>query len=182
MVRAKCKPYMQDGKPIHRNRHIHDSVDRIVAAYQTEFQGVVEYYRLAYNLHQLDRLKWVMESPLAKTLAAKLRITAAQAFKRFKADLNTPEGIRKGLRVTVEREGKRPLVAQWGGISLKRNIKAELDDNPPKMWVSRTELEKRLLADTCERCGSQDRIQVHYIRGMRDLESPGVHRSQIGSS
>lgn len=173
---------MQDGKPIHRNRHIHDSVDRIVAAYQTEFQGVVEYYRLAYNLHQLDRLKWVMESPLAKTLAAKLRITAAQAFKRFKADLNTPEGIRKGLRVTVEREGKRPLVAQWGGISLKRNIKAELDDNPPKMWVSRTELEKRLLADTCERCGSQDRIQVHYIRGMRDLESPGVHRSQIGSS
>ena len=173
VVRAKCKPYMQDGKPIHRNRHIHDSVYSIIAAYQTEFRGVVEYYRLAYNLHQLDRLKWVMESSLAKTLAAKLRITAAQAIKRFKADLNTPEGIRKGLRVTVEREGKRPLVAQWGGISLKRNIKAELDDSPPQSWVSRSELEKRLLADICERCGSQDRIQVHHIRGMRDLDKPG---------
>ena len=93
-----------------------------------------------------------MERSLAATLAAKLRITASQVFERYKAGLDTPEGRYKGLRVTVERDGKKPLVAQWGGISLKRNIKAELNDNPPRAWVSRTELEQRLLADTCERC------------------------------
>ncbi len=172
VVRSKCQPYMRNGKPIHRNGRIHDSVYSIVAAYQQEFRGVVEYYRLAYNLRQLDRLKWVMEISLAKTLAAKLRITAAQAFQRFKADIHTREGTYKGLRVTVEEDGKT-LVAHWGGISLKRNIKAKLDDNPPKAWIGRTELEQRLLADTCERCGSHDRIQVHHVRGLRDLDKPG---------
>jgi len=173
VIRAKCKPYMRNGKPIHRSGRIHDSAYSIVAAYQTEFRGVVEYYRLAFNLRQLDRLKWVMERSLAATLAAKLRITASQVFERYKADIDTQEGRYKGLRVTVERDGKKPLVAQWGGISLKRNIEAELDDNPPKTWISRTELEQRLLADTCERCGSQDRIQVHHVRGLRDLDKPG---------
>jgi hypothetical protein len=113
-----------------------------------------------------------MEMSLAKTLGAKLRITATQAFQRYKTDIHTREGTYKGLRATVEEDGKT-LVAQWGGISLKRNIKAKLDDNPPMAWITRTELEQRLLADTCERCGSHDRIQVHHVRGLRDLDKPG---------
>ena len=172
VVRAKCKPYMRNGKPIHRTSRLHDSVYSIVAAYQMEYRGIVEYYRLAHNLHQLGRLRWVMERSLTKTLAAKLRISAAQAYKRYKADLITPEGTRKGLRVTVEEEGKT-LVAQWGGISLKRNIKAELDDKPPRTWITRTELVQRLLADTCELCGSQEHVQVHHVRALRDLQKPG---------
>jgi group II intron reverse transcriptase/maturase len=74
VVRAKCALYMRHGKPIHRPEVTHDSVFSIVARYQQEFRGIVEYYRLAYNLStQLDRLKWVMETSLTKTLAHKLR-------------------------------------------------------------------------------------------------------------
>ena len=172
MVRAKCKPYMRNGKPIHRTSRLHDSVYSIVAAYQMEYRGIVEYYRLAHNLHQLSRLRWVMERSLTKTLAAKLRISAAQAYKRYKAHLITSEGTRKGLRVTVDEDGKT-LVAQWGGISLKRNIKAKLDDTPPRTWINRTELEQRLLAYTCELCGSRAHVQVHHVRALRDLQKPG---------
>jgi len=173
VVREKCKPYKQNGKPIHQRKRIDDSPYSIIAAYQLEYRGVVEYYRLAYNLRQLDRLKWVMERSLVATLAAKLRISAAQVWKRFKTTLETPNGRYRGLQVTVEREGKRPLVATWGGISLKRNIEAVLDDNQPKVWVTRTELEQRLLADACELCGSQEKVQVHHIRAMRDLRKYG---------
>ena len=36
-------------------------------------------------------------------------------------------------------------------------------------WGGHTELEKRLLADTCEQCGSKEQVEVHHIRAMKDL-------------
>ncbi|WP_235019041.1 hypothetical protein [Tolypothrix sp. NIES-4075] len=71
-----------------------------------------------------------------------------------------------GLQVTIERgEGQKPLIANWGGISLKRNMKAVLNDSPLQIIGSRTELERRLLANTCELFGSQENVQVHHVRG-----------------
>ena len=54
VVRTKCKPYMANGAPIHRMERVNDSAYSIVVAYQQEFRGVAEYYRLAYNLYSLD--------------------------------------------------------------------------------------------------------------------------------
>jgi hypothetical protein len=43
-------------------------IDSIIAQYQQEFRGLVEYYRLAYNLSpRFSRLKYVMEQSLTKT-------------------------------------------------------------------------------------------------------------------
>ena len=70
---------------------------------------------------------------------------------------------------------KKPLIAQWGGISLRRKTAATvLDDQPPKIWSNRrTELVQRLLADTCELCGSQHNVEVHHIRALKDLRAKG---------
>ncbi len=74
----------------------------------------------------------------------------------------------------VERgEGKRPLVATWGGISLQHRKRARLNDHPPEVKGNRSELLTRLLAETCELCGSQEQIEVHHIRHLRDLHRPG---------
>jgi hypothetical protein len=173
VVRSKCRAYEQHGKPVHRADRLQDSPFTILSMFQQEYRGVVEYYRLAFNLHRLNRLKWVMEQSLAKTLAGKLRLSVAKVYRRFGATLHTPNGTYKGLRVTVEREGKAPLVAQWGGITLKRNIDAVLDDQPWRIRTSHSELEQRLLADACELCGSQEQIEVHHIRALKDLQRPG---------
>jgi hypothetical protein len=77
------------------------------------------------------------------------------------------------LQVTVEREGKAPLVAQWGGIALKRRIDVVLNDQPQPVWNVRTELLERLLADTCELCSSQEDVEVHHIRALKDLQKKG---------
>lgn len=58
----------------------------------------MEYYRLAYNLHQFDRLKWVMEQSLTKTLARKLRISVSKVYDRYQAMLQTPDGPAKGFK------------------------------------------------------------------------------------
>ncbi len=54
VVRAKCAPYLKGGEPIHRKERTNDSIFGIVAQFQQEFQGIVDYYRLAYNLHLLN--------------------------------------------------------------------------------------------------------------------------------
>ncbi len=176
VVRAKSTGYLHNGKPIHRTELIHDSVYSIMAQYQAEYRGIVEYYRLAYNLHQLNRLRWVMERSLTQTLAHKLRISVSKIYHRYQTNIQTEAGPRVGLQVAVERgEGKKPLIAKWGGITLARNMKAVLNDQPTRVWGSHshTELEKRFLADTCELCGSREDVEVHHIRALKDLKRKG---------
>jgi hypothetical protein len=50
---------------------------------------------------------------------------------------------------------------------------AALDDQPPPVYAARSELVQRLLADTCELCGSHDGVQVHHVRALKDLRRPG---------
>jgi hypothetical protein len=174
VARSACARYCARGKPVHRPALVHNTVFTIVSQYQAEYRGLVQYYQLAYNLHRLNRLQWTMEQSLTKTLAHKLRTTVAKVYDRYKATIATPVGIRKVLLVTVEREeGKKPLVAQWGGLPLRRQPSAVLDDRIPEIWNSRSELLERLLADTCELCGSQVSVQVHHIRHLADLQKKG---------
>jgi hypothetical protein len=173
VLRATGVPYLAHGKPIHRAERLHDSAFSIVAQFQAEYRGIVEYYRLAYNLRRFARLKWVMEQSLVKTLAHKLRISVAKVYDRFGTILQTPVGPYRGLRVTVERRDRPPLVATWGGIPLKRNLQAPLDDQPRRVWNARSELVQRLLAQECELCSSPLRSEVHHIRALRDLRRFG---------
>lgn len=174
VIHAKCDRYLVQAKPHHRPELLNDSPYSIVVQYQQEFRGLAEYYQLAFNRYRLNRLKWIMEQSLVKTLALKLRTSATKIYKRYQTTLQTDEGPRIGLQVRVERgKGKKPLLANWGGITLKRRNKALLNDCPASIWGARTELEKRLLAQTCELCGAHEEIHVHHIRALNDLRCPG---------
>lgn len=84
-----------------------------ISQYQQEYKGIVEYYRLTYNLH---RLKWIMEQSLTKTLAHKFRITVSKVYDRFGVTVKTLDGPRKILKVEVHREkGRHPLVSSKVG-------------------------------------------------------------------
>jgi hypothetical protein len=183
VVRAACDRYLRQGKPSHRKKLTNDSPYSIVARFQQEYRGLVEYYQLTYNRHRLNRLKWVMEQALTKTLAHKLRLSAHQVYARFQTTIQTEQGPRRVLEVKVERgHGKTPLIARWGNVSLTRRTHALLNDHPLHIRVDRTELEQRLLAETCELCGSHDAVEVHPVRGLKDLQRTGRGESLSGSS
>ena len=83
---------------------------------------------------------------------------------------------RQGPRVTIERGDDRPpLVAHWGGLSLARKTTAvSLNDDPSSIWNSRhAEVAQRLLVDTCELCGSREKVEVHHMRHLKDLRRKG---------
>jgi len=173
LLKKKCQKYQRNNKPIHRKELTNNTEYSIVAQYQSELRGFAEYYQLANDLHRLSSLKWIMEQSLAKTLATKLKVTVKKVYKKYGTSWMADGKTHKGLQITVLREGKKPLIAKWGGISLKRKLQAILNDQPPLFWPNRSELEKRLLADTCELCGSKDRVEVHHIRALKDLEQKG---------
>ena len=168
----KCKRYQKDGKSTHRAELLNESDFTIISTYQLEYRGLVEYYRLAYNLHTLNHLKWVMETSLTKTLAQKHKTTVTKIYDQYQTEMEVEGKKYKVLQVTVPREGKKPLVATWGGIPLTWNTEANLNDQPQRVWGSRSELEKRLLAQVCEICEATrltDQIEVHHIRALKAL-------------
>ena len=154
---------------------IHDTDYSIVARYQAEFRGVVQYYLLALNVFRFGKLQWVMNKSLAKTLANKHKTTTAKIFRRYKSTVQTEHGDRACLEVVEQQgEGKRPLVVRFGGIPLKRNRQAVLADQKPKSYrFERNELIKQFLANECEMCGSMVDAQVHHVRALRDLNVKG---------
>ena len=175
VIEQHCQAYMVNGKPAHRNELLADDDYTIVSRYQAEFRGVVQYYLLALNVSHFGKLQWVMQQSLAKTLAAKHKTSRRKLIRRHQSTVETEHGKRACLQVVVERgEGKRPLVARFGGIPLKRKRQAVLTDQKPQRYrVERNELIKRLLADECELCGSKVDVQVHHVRALRDLNVKG---------
>ncbi len=180
VVKEKAQEYTRQGKAIHRKELTTLSAYEIVSQYQAEYRGLVEYYRMAYNLSgSLSKLGWLMEVSLTKTLAHKLKVSVPEVYRRFKVTLDKDGKPSKGLRVTQQREGRKPLVAVWGGISLKWNAKAILNDQPPKQWVGYSELVERLLVGQCEWCGKGP-VEGHHIHALKDINKahPGREKPE----
>ena len=175
VIRNKCALYTSNGKPALRGALIRDEDFTIVSKYQAEYAGFVQYYLLAQDVFRLGKLHWVMETSLLKTLAAKHRGTVTTMARKYKATIETPVGPRKCLQVTVERDrGRKPLVARFGGIPLRRQRTAVLTDLQPVMpSAKRNELIHRLLVNRCEICETRNNLEVHHIRKLADLNKPG---------
>ena len=175
VIEAKCQRYTREEKAMHRAELMENEDFTIILTYQLEYRGIANYYQLAQNMRHLTKLKWIMEASLTKTLAAKHKLPVPKVYQRYRAKLTVQGREYKVLQGSVPRAGKEPLVATWGGIPLKRNRKATLEERPPKVYYyNRTELVQRLLADFCELCGSEKGVEVHHERAMRKLhEYPG---------
>lgn len=175
IIDTKCTKYMRKNKTIHRGELLHDEDFSIVAKYQQEYRGIVQYYSLAQNLCWFTRLHWIMQGSLLKTLACKHRSTMKKIKRKYESetvDKRTNKTL-KCLKVIVERGKKQPLTAQWGGISLTYQKYAVINDTPYQVYGGRTELIKRLLTNECELCGSTKNIEVHHIRKLADLNIKG---------
>jgi len=178
VVQSKCSPYQRAGKPIHRPLLMEDDDFTIIERYQQEYRGIVQYYLLAQNVSTLWRLHWVAKVSLLLTLAGKHQTSSMAQVQKYRATVPGPDGTSYPcLEKQVAREGKKPLVARFGGIPLKRQTMVALvDQNPIYERFERNELIKRMLADKCELCGSREQVEVHHIRKLADLEKKSRER------
>lgn len=175
VVKEKCAPHMKRGKPASRSQIKNDSDHVIVATFGAEYRGIVQYYLLAGDVYRLDRLQWVMRSALLKTLASKHGSTVTKMARKYQATVATKYGPRKCIQASLERDGKKPLVAQFGGIPLRQQRTAVIQDRRPgTISHPYKELTKRLLKGRCEMCGQAGiAVEVHQVRKLADLTMQG---------
>jgi group II intron reverse transcriptase/maturase len=173
VLQKKRQRYLRDGKVHHRTELMNDSEYDIIIRYQAEYRGLVQYYTLAQNRCRLGYVGFTMETSLLKTLASKGRTTFAKTLKRLKSTTQSPYGPRTCLKLTIERAGQRPLVAIFGGLSLRRKQTAMKDQVLMPYIRRRSEIVERLLNNTCEVCGSKEHIQMHHVRHLADLNKKG---------
>jgi hypothetical protein len=174
VIQTKRNRYLRDGKPIHRPELNNNSEYDIITRYQGEYRGLVKYYGLAQNLEALGYIRWTMETSLLKTLVNKNKSSLMKEYKRLRVTAQTPEGPRKCLQLIIKREGKSPLTATFGGLSLKRRKNPVIQDQVINTYPrTRSEIVERLLHDTCEVCESKENVQMHHVRHLKDLNKQG---------
>ena len=178
VIKAKCARYMGHGKPARRRELTNFDDHAIIASYGAEYRGIVQYYLMAGDVSRLSRLNWVMVTSMLKTLAGKYGSSVSKMARKYEATVETPYGPRRCFQVSVERgDGKKPLVARYGGIPLRRQKNAVLTDRAQALTerelvrhaVRHKELVSRVLVGRCEICGSTEAVQVHQVRKLADL-------------
>jgi hypothetical protein len=172
VIKAKAAPYMKRGKPERRPDLLNLTDTLIIASYGARWRGYLQYYLLAHNVWRLNHLQWVMLTSMLKTLAGKHRSTVSKMARTYQATIATPHGPRVCFQARVERAGRPPLVTRFGGIPLKRQKNAVLDDREPVWRTSRrkgSELLARLRKGRCELCEQRSEVHVHQVSKLADV-------------
>jgi hypothetical protein len=174
VIKAKCAPYRRHGKPWHRSRLQNLDEYDIIRIYGAEFRGIVNYYLLAHNVSRLSVLRWNAETSMLKTPAAKHRSTAAKMAARYKAKIKTSSGLRTCFEARRKREGRKDLVARFGGMPLSHDKRAvPRDPAAVPAGSPRKELIHRLRKWQCELCEQGATVAVHQVTRLADLGRPG---------
>lgn len=146
----------------------------IAGTYGARYRGLVNYYLLAGDVWRLNRVRWVMQTSLLKTLACKYGSSVPKMAARYQTTIDTPHGPRTCLQAIAERTGRKPLTATFGGIPLARQRNAVLTDRqPPPGIIRRTELIERLQAGRCEMCQHTGEVEAHQAGKLAHLGKPG---------
>jgi hypothetical protein len=174
VITAACSRYIKRGKPAARSWIVNEHDYVIVDTFGAEYRGIVQFYLLAGNIHKIHRLEWVTLTSMLKTLARKHDSTVTKMAARYRAKTETPYGLRTCYEARIVRYGgKVPLVARFGGIPLRRQKNATIQDRvPSRIRHPRKELVERLLRGRCEVCQRHADVQAHHIRKLADLANP----------
>jgi group II intron reverse transcriptase/maturase len=181
VIKAKTTPFLKHGKPERRPDLMNLTDSRIIGGYGAQWRGYLQYYLLAQDVWRLNRLQWVMLTSMLKTLAGKHRSTVSKMARTYQATVDTPHGPRVCFQASVERAGRPPLVTRFGGIPLRRQKKAVLDDRQPAPMTGRrkgSELLARLHRGRCELCEQRSDTQVHHVSKLANLATPGRPQPQ----
>lgn len=159
----------QVSKTTHRSELLNMSDYDIISTYEIQLQGLINYYNRAHNVKKrMKFLRHVWEESLAKTLAAKHKSKVTTVYRKYQ-QFDTIDG-RKILGVEIQRKGKKPLIAVFGKKPIQRDVRIPILEDMQTVYVKRNELLTRMLAETCELCGSQQYVEAHHIRKLADLK------------
>ncbi len=163
----------------HRKPLLRLSELEILMTYNAEIRGFLGYYALADNLKLVaGKILWLTTSSFLRTVANKRQ----SSLKKVARNLKRGPGR---YVIPLSKDGKP--VKEYELVSSTRQLKkGKITYHNPDllpnicMYNSRTELGRRLLAHTCEWCGTQEgQIEVHHIRKLGNLKGKEAWERQM---
>lgn len=154
-------------EPVHRNDLLRLTDLEIVSAYDAELRGICNFYYLAGNFYKLHYMSYLMEYSCLKTLAFKHRCTIGKIKEKFsdkKGGWCIPYETKKGMKYLY--------LSKHSDCAKGK----EASDTIPGMTMihkhTRSTLESRLKAKTCELCGCTEsrQFEIHHVNKLKNLK------------
>lgn len=145
----------------------------IVSQFNAELRGFANYYALAPKYY-LNHLEWMAHTSLYKTLGRKHDEGWVKVFRR----MWTPTG----RALIYNHEGKE---RQLRVFRLKDRTRLDPSRSPDRLpnlfkYSSRSELLRRLSAEKCEACGTEDEpFEVHHVRKLLDVAKTATRWNRL---
>ena len=154
-------------EPVHRNDLLRLTDLEIVSAYDAELRGICNFYYMAGNFYKLHYMSYLMEYSCLKTLAFKHRCTIGKIKEKF-------SDKKGGWCIPYEtKKGKKYLYLSKHSDCAKGK---EANDTISSMTMihkhTRSTLESRLKAKTCELCGCTEsrQFEIHHVNKLKNLK------------
>jgi group II intron reverse transcriptase/maturase len=166
----------REGEPIPKSGWAYLDADQIVSLYSSESSGIQNYYRFADNWVQVNRVQYILEYSLAKTMARKYQISVPKVFKRFG----------KGFTIVIKGKGGKEdrKVSFYLNRDWVKRRDAFQNGKCPDIDLVQTAIRMRTrskLGQPCCICGeTAGQIVMHHVRHIRKLsnkrEATGFNR------
>jgi group II intron reverse transcriptase/maturase len=131
----------------------------ILRYYNSVIRGVLNYYSFANNRKSLGSFVHGLKHSCARTLALKYKLRhASKAYRRFGSKLKSPDGNMELF-----------IPSTFKAIKLFSCSVPTPNDVILRNWNSK--FTKSNLFKSCAICGSNERVEMHHVRKVRDLKS-----------
>jgi len=159
----------QDGviKPRRRTQLNNCTPLEIISTYNAEIRGICNYYSLASNFYKISYFSYLMEYSCLKTLAMKHKSSISKVIKKYK------DGKGKwGIPYETKSGSKRRYIAKYSDCKDSKIFSDNIFHAENKYKLTKTTLEKRLIAKECELCGTTESKQyvLHHVNKVKNLK------------
>jgi len=133
-------------------------VFHIISFYNSKIFGLLNFYKFASNFSSLAKVIWLFKKSCALTLSLKFKLrTARRAFKKFGYNITDPVS---GL--TLKELNTYKVKHDFG-----TNEASPFKDLLNIKWSG--SLTQTSAFDSCELCGTSNKIEMHHIRSVKDI-------------
>jgi group II intron reverse transcriptase/maturase len=177
VIREKIKKFTKNGKPTYINERVTLPIQEMIAVYNTEIRGLVNYYSIANNVSKrLYEFKFYHYFSLAKTLAKKHKMSVKKIIRKFRTPVKRKDGTGTVNIIGVKYHNKTgEQIMTYFNKSIKRKYNPVKEEIQPEIIKTnyKNELIRRLLYGKCELCKENQTIEqfeVHHIRNLKKLK------------
>lgn len=164
-TRGFCTPL---GESTTKKGWIYLDADQIVSLYASINRGIQNYYRFVDNFGLLSRLQHILRFSLARTLAAKFKLSIKKVFRRYGSDL--------AIKVKAEdgKHDRRVSFYNNHDWTRQRNAFSTKANNIDLLKTAIRMRTRSKLGKPCYVCGSQEGIEMHHVRHIRKMDARKV--------